>query len=116
MKNWMGQIQQHADFNVNKILMGNKSDADSNETNLKRVVSTDEGKALAAEYGLDFYETSAKNNANVVAAFENIAKQVVKRLKEENEIKVSGSQSQTKPKKVDLSQKTDKSKYNCACN
>ena len=52
--------EQHADVHVNKILIGNKSDIDN-----EREVSTEEGAQLAAEYGIQFFETSAKNDINV---------------------------------------------------
>jgi Ras-related protein Rab-8A len=51
---------QHADVHVNKILIGNKCDMDG-----EREVSTEEGAQLAAEYGIQFFETSAKNDTNV---------------------------------------------------
>jgi GTPase SAR1 family protein len=51
---------QHADVNVNKILIGNKCDMQSD-----RAVSTEEGQALATEYHIRFFETSAKQDINV---------------------------------------------------
>ena len=35
----------------------------------QRVVSYEEGRALAAEYGVPFFETSAKDNINVTEMF-----------------------------------------------
>lgn len=67
--------QQHADVNVNKILIGNKCDMQS-----ERVISTEEGQALAAEYKIDFFETSAKQDINVDKAFVSIAREVKDRL------------------------------------
>jgi len=58
--NWVGQIGQHADVAVNKILIGNKCDMED-----QRVVSFEEGKQLASEFGIQFFETSAKNDMNV---------------------------------------------------
>jgi hypothetical protein len=44
-----------------QILVGNKSDmADE-----KRAVPRSKGEALAKEYGIQFFETSAKDNVNV---------------------------------------------------
>jgi hypothetical protein len=45
-------------------------------------VSFEAGKSLADEYGIRFFETSAKNNVNVDEAFMTIAKEIVDRLKE----------------------------------
>ncbi|CAK4818707.1 unnamed protein product [Aphanomyces euteiches] len=78
VRNWMRQIQQHASPNVNKILIGNKCDVDPSE----RAVTKEQGEALAAEYGVQFFETSAKSNLNVEEAFRSIAVDVQKRLAE----------------------------------
>lgn len=40
-----------------------------------------DGKALADEFGLNFFETSAKQNINVDKAFLSIATDIVGRLK-----------------------------------
>ena len=75
IRNWIAQIQTHADVNVNKILIGNKCDIDGG-----RVVSKDEGEALAKEYNIHFDETSAKQDLNVSLSFESIAADVKDRL------------------------------------
>ncbi|CAF1924573.1 unnamed protein product [Brassica napus] len=58
IRNWIRNIEQHASENVNKILVGNKADMDES----KRAVPTSKGQALADEYGIKFFETSAKTN------------------------------------------------------
>ena len=77
IRNWVQQIQMHADVNVNKILIGNKADLKEN-----RVVSTEEGEALAKEFNIKFFETSARQDLNVDTAFERIATDVKDRLME----------------------------------
>ncbi|KAL4558262.1 hypothetical protein LXL04_036460 [Taraxacum kok-saghyz] len=64
IRNWIRNIEQHASDNVNKILVGNKADMDES----KRAVPTSKGQALADEYGIKFFETSAKTNLNVEQA------------------------------------------------
>merc|ERR1712157_217327 len=75
IRNWISQIQQHADVHVNKILVGNKCDMTD-----EKVVSTEEGQKLAKEFGIDFWEASAKNDINVEDSFICIARGVKDRL------------------------------------
>ncbi|CAE7383175.1 rab8A [Symbiodinium microadriaticum] len=75
IRNWVAQIQMHADVNVNKILIGNKCDMQD-----QRVVTTGEGEALAKEYNIHFFETSAKQDINVETAFITIATDVKDRM------------------------------------
>ncbi|KAI8473092.1 MAG: Rab8/RabE-family small GTPase [Monoraphidium minutum] len=79
IRNWMRNIEQHASDNVNKILVGNKMDMAEE----RRAVPYARGKALADEYGIQFFETSAKDNINVEEAFTSIAKDVMQRLQQE---------------------------------
>ncbi|KAJ3342167.1 hypothetical protein HDU83_006202 [Entophlyctis luteolus] len=64
---WLKELRDHADSNIQIMLVGNKSD-------LKhlRAVSTDEAKAFAAENNLSFIETSALDANNVEPAFQKI--------------------------------------------
>lgn len=75
IRNWVAQIQNHADVNVNKILIGNKCDMAD-----QRAVSYEEGEALAKEYNIHFFETSAKQDIKVETAFLTIATDVKNRL------------------------------------
>lgn len=75
IKTWFGNVEQHASEDVNKILIGNKCDWDE-----KRVVSKEQGQALADSLGIQFVEASAKANINVEDAFLSLARQIMKRL------------------------------------
>ncbi|KAL1243790.1 Ras-related protein [Trichinella spiralis] len=55
--------------NVVKLLVATKIDLEND-----RLVSTEEGEALAQAEQMNFIETSAKENLNVDQAFENLAK------------------------------------------
>ncbi len=54
IRNWVSQVQMHADISVNRLLIANKCDMEN------RAVSLEEGEALAKEYSIPFFETSAK--------------------------------------------------------
>jgi Ras-related protein Rab-8A len=75
IRNWMKNIEEYAAENVNKILIGNKCDLVE-----KKVVDTQKGQQLAASYGIQFLETSAKNNINVEEAFISIARDIKARM------------------------------------
>jgi len=101
IRNWVAQIQQHADLNVNKVLIGNKCDVNPSQI----VISEEEGQKLADEYGIKFFQTSAKMNLNVVNAFEGIASAVKTRL-----MKDGGPAAPSRGNKRGIDVTTDNSK------
>jgi Ras-related protein Rab-1A len=76
VKQWLHEIDRYACENVNKLLVGNKSDLTA-----KRVVSTEQGKEFADSLGIEFLETSAKTSTNVEQAFLTMASQIKARMK-----------------------------------
>jgi Ras-related protein Rab-1A len=76
VKQWLHEIDRYACENVNKLLVGNKSDLTP-----KRVVSTEQGKEFADSLGIEFLETSAKTSTNVEQAFLTMASQIKARMK-----------------------------------
>ena len=72
IRNWIKQIEQNAQNNVCKVLVGNKCDKSD------RVVSFEDGKKLAQDYGMEFFETSAKSNINVSETFTFLTKEILK--------------------------------------
>ncbi|CAG8691202.1 10718_t:CDS:2, partial [Cetraspora pellucida] len=65
---WFSNVEQHASEGVNKILIGSSCDLFE-----KRVITKEQGQALADEFGIKFFETSAKENINVEEAFFTLA-------------------------------------------
>ena len=73
VKTWINQIREEAPANVIIYIAGNKIDMEE-----ERKVKTEEGKKLADEFGLPFYETSAKNDININETFENLVEEIDK--------------------------------------
>lgn len=70
IQHWVHQIRENADERVRLVLVGNKCDREES-----RVVSTKEGQDLAKQYGVSFFETSAKDNLNVDECYTAIARE-----------------------------------------
>ena len=71
VKNWMQEIDRYATENVNRILIGNKCDKETD-----RQVTFEEGQTIAKQYGVPFLETSAKANTNVEPTFTTVARDI----------------------------------------
>ena len=65
---WMRDIKTRAPPDCDIVLCGNKCDLDND-----RVVTYEEGKQLADEYGVQFFETSALTGQNVEKMFTALA-------------------------------------------
>jgi Ras-related protein Rab-1A len=65
---WMRDIKTRAPPDCDIVLCGNKSDLDND-----RVVTYEEGKQLADEYGVQFFETSALTGHSVEKMFTALA-------------------------------------------
>ena len=77
---WLKEVKDCSSYpNLGYLLIGNKSDLEH-----ERKVTYEDGQALAKEIGCDFLETSAKTAFNVDAAFDTLAKKVVKNLELES--------------------------------
>ena len=69
---WVECVDKFAKSNVLRILVGNKTDLEDN-----RVISKEEGKKLAEENGLKFYEISAMTLNGLSEMFEDVAREYV---------------------------------------
>ncbi|MEJ2250172.1 MAG: GTP-binding protein [Candidatus Lokiarchaeota archaeon] len=73
IKNWQGEIAKGSG-KISLILVGNKIDLVD-----KRVISIEQGEALAEQLGLSYIETSAKTGENIDEAFRMLALELVNR-------------------------------------
>lgn len=71
IKNWIRNIEENASADVERMLLGNKCELEE-----KRQVSKERGEQLAVEYGIKFFETSAKASIRVEEAFFTLAKDI----------------------------------------
>ncbi|KRX09909.1 P-loop containing nucleoside triphosphate hydrolase [Pseudocohnilembus persalinus] len=90
IQNWMKQVSEHADSQVQKILVGNKKDLPN------RQVSFEEGEQLAKEYGVPFFETSAKDGQGIQQAFMGLAENSYKIVNDDINMSSQQNQGQSK--------------------
>jgi len=93
---WLRNIDEHANEDVEKMILGNKCDMQD-----KRVVSKERGETIAREHGIRFLETSAKANINIDRAFLDLAeailnKQTAGQLQMEKQDKVNITKPESK--------------------
>merc|ERR1712070_537278 len=68
-RHWLEQINQSTGPNIQKALVGNKSD-------LVRMVQSSEGQALADEFRIPFLECSAKEGDNIEQVFMDMGRSI----------------------------------------
>ncbi|XP_070562474.1 ras-related protein Rab-3 isoform X1 [Ptychodera flava] len=108
VQDWSTQIKTYSWDNAQVILVGNKCDMED-----ERVVATERGKQLADQLGLEFFETSAKENINVKQTFERLVDIICDKMSESLDSDptiVSNSQKGTR-----LTQEPQPASSGCAC-
>uniref|UniRef100_A0A803KFH4 small monomeric GTPase n=4 Tax=Anura TaxID=8342 RepID=A0A803KFH4_XENTR len=73
---WLRNIDEHANEDVERMLLGNKCDMED-----KRVVPKAKGEQIAREHGIRFFETSAKANVNIEKAFLTLAEDILRKVR-----------------------------------
>ena len=72
---WIEDCKLNSPKSVFIILVGNKCDLEE-----ERQVSTEEGSEFATRYGLNFFETSAKNSMNIEEIFKDSVDFIAERI------------------------------------
>ncbi len=91
VSNWINQIREEVSDKVTIVLVGNKIDEEE-----KRVVTTEQGKKMADDFKLMFFECSAKTGVNIDSTFNELVKKTL-----ENYSKIDGKGAKLKNKKKD---------------
>jgi GTPase SAR1 family protein len=71
----MNQIHAYAPVEVKVVLVANKIDLER-----ERVITTEEGKKVAAKYGLPFFECSAQTGINIQEVFQRMGSEVLEKV------------------------------------
>ena len=100
---WMEQIDENASNTSIRYLVANKSDLKE-----RAVVSTEEGKSLAAQYGIKFIETSAKESENINYLFNDITKELIGKTK-----KISNKDDKINDLTIIKRKKIEQKQLNC---
>lgn len=106
VKQWFKTVNDHANDDAQLLLVGNKSDMDT------RVVSYDQGEALAQELGLPFIESSAKDDSNVNEIFFTLAKLIQDKI-DRNAMSNNASTSKDSSVKIKTGSESSSSSSNC---
>lgn len=93
-KYWIEELQRNSDNNSNVMLVGNKSDMES-----EREISIEDAEYFSKEYDISYIEVSAKTGSNIDNIFENIYKQLIEDIiEQEKHIKLDKEGTQTRKK------------------
>ncbi len=83
IRSWMKQIEAHAHADIVRILVASKCDVEDKKVNSRL------GEALAKEFKVRFFETSAKSGTGVREAFQYMAEEIFRRNPEFAELQRS---------------------------
>ena len=94
VRGWLEEAKRHGSGEAVRVLVGNKLDLDD------RQVEGAEARALAESEGMDYFEVSAKHNANVEEVFSKLAADMKERFAEPYIAKYKQTQTYLQPIKA----------------
>ncbi|KAH0789714.1 ras-related protein Rab-8B [Histomonas meleagridis] len=103
-KTWMESITEAMSDPVDIVLVGNKCD-------MERQITREEAEEKAKQFGVPYFETSAKENINIESTFLEIGRMVLQR-KEANNDNPNANQKK-EPKKIDIKKSNGSGKKCC---
>eukprot|EP00105_Crassostrea_gigas_P008075 XP_011422531.1 PREDICTED: ras-related protein Rab-13 [Crassostrea gigas] len=92
---WLNYVRQFGREDVSVLLMGNKKDKEVN-----RQVLEEEGRKFAKDNSLLFYETSAKESANLEKAFYSLCEDVILKEKEKDKLSTENNNHEVQNEEV----------------
>jgi len=97
IRRWIRDVRSYVDGKVpvDLILLGNKCDLKK-----ERVIEIERGQKLAEEYGIPFWETSAKSGTNVEEAFSTLVQKIFNRTNLPSPSKISSASPTPSPNKT----------------
>ena len=92
VQHWVRQIKNHAGDTIPKILLGNKCDLEIRVTQAAI-------EEVCKEFGMVYFETSAKINRNIAESFLYIAKEIVNYAKNNENLDLGNGNTNGKSQK-----------------
>ena len=83
---WMKSVKEAKGDDCPMILLGNKMDLED-----EREITEEEGINLANEFGIEFFETSNKNNINIKEAIDSILNTLIEKREKDSDTIISSS-------------------------
>lgn len=112
LNNWISEMENHADPNIEVMIIGNKSDLKH-----MRRVQTEEAMGLAKGKNFSFMETSALNATNVNDAFISLITQIFHRINQKDlaSARVKNDPKTFTSKEVELENKNQTGTFDNCC-
>lgn len=103
IQKWLRNIDEHANEDVEKMIVGNKCDMED-----RRIIPKERGEAVAREHGVRFMETSAYSNINVEKAFLDLARAIL-------DNQTADQEKQDSQDRVNIAQREQRSTLTSKC-